>query len=88
MTKAKKTISKKAVRKWESLFQSGYEWPNPVRISIYIYPAQMRMIEEISRVWKKKKRDIFLEAVQQYIGLYYGWKNQPRTQTTKKKDSK
>lgn len=84
-----KTISKKVQQEWEDLFQSGYGWPNPVRISIYIYPAQLKMIEEIVRVWKKKKRDVFFEAVQQYIGYYYQWKNQPREKTTKKRgDSK
>ena len=35
----------------------------------------MKMIEEISRVWKKKKRDIFFEAIQTYIGFYVEWKN-------------
>lgn len=72
-----KIISKKAQQKWEDLFQSGYGWPRPERISIYIYPAQLKMIEEIARVWKRKKRDVFLEAIQQYIGFYVEWKNQP-----------
>jgi len=62
---------------WEETHESGYEWPKPERISIYIYPAQMKMIEEISRVWKKKKRDVFFEAVQIYIGYYVEWKNRP-----------
>jgi sugar phosphate permease len=44
----------------------------------------MRMIEEIARVWKKKKRDVFLEAIQTYIGFYFEWKNQP----IKKRDLK
>jgi hypothetical protein len=84
MSRAKKAISKKVRKEWEELFQSGYEWPKPKRISIYIYPAQMRMIEEIARVWKKKKRDVFLEAIQTYIGFYFEWKNQP----IKKRDLK
>jgi len=67
--------SKKLADEWESMCQSGYSWPRPFRIKVYIYPAQMKMIEEISHVWKKKKRDVFFEAFQQYIGFYVGWKN-------------
>lgn len=59
---------------WEKMSESGYRWPKPERISIYIYPAQLKMIEEISRVWKKKKRDVFFEAIQGYIGYYLEWK--------------
>jgi hypothetical protein len=65
----------KAEDECERMAESGYKWPNPERIKIYIYPAQMKLIEEISRVWKKKKRDIFFEAIQQYIGVYISWKN-------------
>ncbi len=64
-----------AEREVEAMTESGYQWPKPERIKIYIYPAQLRLIEEISRTWKKKKRDIFFEAVQQYIGFYVVWKN-------------
>ena len=67
-------MSKKVLERWEGLESSGYDWPRPERISIYIYPAQMKIIEEISKVWKKKKRDIFFEAVQQYIGYYVEWR--------------
>ena len=70
----KEAMSKKVLQKWEDLESSGYDWPTPQRIKIYIYPAQMKMIEEISRVWKRKKRDIFFEAVQQYIGYYVEWR--------------
>lgn len=68
-------IKKQIIDEWLIRDQSGYVWPDPQRIKIYIYPAQMKMIEEISRVWKKKKRDIFFEAIQTYIGFYVEWKN-------------
>jgi len=77
-------MKKKIADQWEDVHESGYNWPRPKRISIYLYPAQIKMIEEISRVWKKKKRDVFFEAIQQYIGFYIDWKNQP----SKKGDSK
>jgi hypothetical protein len=77
-------MKKKIENEWELMHESGYTWPQPERISIYIYPAQMKMIEEISRTWKKKKRDVFFEAIQQYIGFYVDWKNRP----AEKRDSK
>jgi hypothetical protein len=61
----------------ERMTESGYRWPFPERRNIYLYPAQWKMLDEISRVWKKKKRDIFFEAIQQYIGVYVEWKNGP-----------
>jgi hypothetical protein len=67
-------MKKDAAQEWEKTIESGYKWPNPERIKIYIYPAQLKMIEEISRVWKIKKRDIFFEAIQAYIGYYAQWK--------------
>jgi len=77
-------MTKKTADQWEDMHESGYAWPHPVRISIYIYPAQMKMIDEISRVWKKKKRDVFFECIQQYIGFYVDWKNRPVEKGNKK----
>lgn len=51
-------------------YQSGCYWGKPIRISIYIYPWQQKVIEEISKKRKKKKRWIFFEMVMNYIGLY------------------
>ena len=42
----------------------------PKRISVYIYPAQLRMIETICKKRGKTKRWVFFEAVQSYIGAY------------------
>ena len=70
-------MKKKTVEGWEAMQESGFVWPKPERIKIYIYPAQMKMIEEIALTWKKKKRDVFFEAIQQYIGFYVDWKNRP-----------
>jgi len=49
---------------------SGYEFDRAKRISIYIYPSQLRMIEEIANKRKKRKRWVFMEAIQNYIGTY------------------
>lgn len=65
-----------AGEEWEGMVESGYQWPRPFRVSVYIYPVQMKMLEEIARVWKKKKRDVFFEAFQTYIGYYVEWKNE------------
>ena len=65
----------KAEDEIELMAESGYRWPFPERRSVYLYPAQWKMLDEISRTWKKKKRDIFFEAIQQYIGFYIAWKN-------------
>jgi hypothetical protein len=43
---------------------------NPIRISVYIYPAQLRIIEEICKKREKTKRWVFFEAIQSYIGAY------------------
>ncbi len=51
-------------------YQLGYESDRAKRISIYIYPAQLKIIEEICKKRKKTKRWVFFEAVQGYIGAY------------------
>ena len=51
-------------------YQSIYESDRAKRISIYIYPAQMKIIEEICKKRRKTKRWVFFEAVQTYIGAY------------------
>jgi hypothetical protein len=76
MMEIKKRESR-AEREVEAMTESGYQWPRPERRSVYLYPVQWKMIDEISRTWKKKKRDVFFEAIQQYIGFYVAWKNKP-----------
>jgi len=51
-------------------YQSEYKSDRPKRISIYIYPAQLKLIEEICKKRKKTKRLVFFEAIQSYIGAY------------------
>lgn len=51
-------------------YQSGYESNRARRISIYIYPAQLKIIEEICKKRMKTKRLVFFEAIQGYIGAY------------------
>ncbi len=41
--------------------------PDPVRISVYIYPNQLRDIEQISKKTGKTKRHIFFEMFHLYI---------------------
>jgi len=40
------------------------------RLSIYIYDAQLRKIDEICKKRKKTRRIVFFEAFQSYIALY------------------
>jgi len=47
-----------------------HNWGKPKRISVYIYPAQLNMIETICEKRRKTKRWIFFEAVQSYIGAF------------------
>lgn len=49
---------------------SNKDKEKPVRISIYIYPWQLKLIQEISKKRKKKKRWIFFEMIMNYIGLF------------------
>lgn len=51
-------------------YQSECKSDRPKRISIYIYPAQLKLIEEICKKRKKTKRLVFFEAIQSYIGAY------------------
>lgn len=50
--------------------QLEYDQDRPKRISIYIYPTQMNMIDEICETRRKTKRWVFFEAIQSYIGAY------------------
>ncbi|KPK77298.1 MAG: hypothetical protein AMJ89_02655 [candidate division Zixibacteria bacterium SM23_73] len=54
----------------KNIDQSGHYLDGPKRISIYIYPAQMQMIERICETRRKTKRWVFFEAIQSYIGAY------------------
>ncbi|NQT80264.1 MAG: hypothetical protein HQ555_07745 [Candidatus Aminicenantes bacterium] len=49
---------------------SNLDSDQPRRISIYMYPAQLNMIEEIIEKRQKTKRWVFMEAIQTYIGHY------------------
>ena len=40
------------------------------RIPIYIYDAQLKMIDEICKVRNKTRRIAFFEAFQIYVSLY------------------
>ena len=40
------------------------------RLSIYIYDAQLKKIDEICRKRNKTRRIVFLEAFQNYISLF------------------
>jgi len=40
------------------------------RISIYLYNAQLKKLDEVCQKRKKTRRRIFLEAIQNYIALY------------------
>jgi len=51
-------------------YQPGCDLVKPIRISIYIYPWQLEIIEKIGKKRKKKKRWIFFEMIMTYIGLY------------------
>ena len=48
----------------------GYKGERAKRISIYLYPAQLEMIEKICKKRGKTKRWIFMEAIQIYIGMF------------------
>ena len=54
----------------EKKYKHGCDCGKPIRISIYIYPWQLGIIEMISKKRKKKKRWIFFEMIMTYIGLY------------------
>jgi len=54
-------------------FQSGYlKSSDPIRITIYIFPNQLRLIEKISKKTGKRKRHIFFEMIAQYIADWRG----------------
>lgn len=40
------------------------------RISVYVYKAQLKKLNEICQKRQKSRRRIFLEAIQTYIALY------------------
>jgi hypothetical protein len=55
---------------WEETIESGYEWPRPKRISVYIFDAQLRMLRQIAKEKGLRLRHVFFEAFQFYIGVY------------------
>jgi len=46
------------------------DWPKSKRISVYLFKNQIEMLEEIARERGIRKRHVFFEAVQAYIGTY------------------
>lgn len=58
------------IHEYENIHQLDHDWGKPKRISVYIYPAQLQMIERICEKRKKTKRWVFFEAIQSYIGAY------------------
>ena len=40
------------------------------RISVYVYKAQLKKLNEICQKRQKARRRVFLEAIQTYIALY------------------
>lgn len=71
-TKARKS---RAEREIERMAESGYKWPRPTRHSIYVYPAQLDMIDQICRDWHTTRREVFLTAIQNYIHAYITWRD-------------
>lgn len=63
-------MKKKTIDKWEAMTESRYSWPRPKRISIYLFDNQIKMLEEIRRDKGMRKRHVFFEAIQAYIGTY------------------
>lgn len=45
---------------------------DPIRITIYIFPNQLEMIEKIAKKTGKRKRHIFFEMIAQYIADWRG----------------
>ena len=60
-------MKKKTIEKWEAGLESGYDWPKPKRISVYIFDNQLRMLEEIGKEKGMRLRHIFFECFQWYI---------------------
>jgi hypothetical protein len=50
--------------------ESGYLGRDAVRVKIYIFPAQLEMIERIATDRGVSKRTIFFECFGQYIGTH------------------
>ena len=61
---------KKQEQEWEEMGESGYVWPRPKRISVYIFDAQLKMLRKIAKEKRISLRQIFFECFQAYIGTY------------------
>jgi hypothetical protein len=61
---------KKTEQNWEKSIESGYEWPRPKRISVYIFDAQLKMLKQIAKEKETRMRHVFFEAFQWYITTY------------------
>ena len=62
---------KKQEQEWEEMGESGYVWPRPKRISVYIFDAQLKMMRKIAKEKKISLRYVFFECFQAYIGTYH-----------------
>jgi hypothetical protein len=63
-------MKKKTIEKWEAGLESGYLWPKPKRISVYLFENQIKMLEEIAKDKGWRKRHIMFECVQSYIAEF------------------
>jgi len=63
-------MKKKSIEKWEAGLESGYVWPKPRRISIYLFENQIKMLEEIAKDEGVRKRTVMFECAQAYIAQY------------------
>ena len=61
---------KEVRREWEKTAESGYQWPSPKRISVYIFNHQLKMMKQIAEEKEMRLRHVFLEAFQWYIATH------------------
>ena len=69
---------KDARREWERTTESGYEWPRPKRISVYIFNNQLKMLKQIAEEKEMRLRHVFFEAFQWYIATHLQNKEEER----------
>lgn len=60
----------KESQEWDETLESSYVWEHPKRKSIYIFDAQLRMLQKIAKERNMRMRHVFFECFQLYIGTY------------------
>jgi hypothetical protein len=50
--------------------ESGYVWPKPRRITVYIFDAQLNILKKIARESGLRLRHVMFQAFQSYIGAH------------------